>query len=99
MILCEIRVGEQPAELVRVRDLNECGIKIATSKILLLGDHLRVRLPGASAWCLARVAWCSKGTAGLSFARAVDLPGVVTARPSEEGRRPGPFRPRERIAS
>ncbi|MBX9897115.1 MAG: PilZ domain-containing protein [Qipengyuania sp.] len=99
MILCEIRIGEQPPELVRVRDLSECGIKIATGKTLLLGDRLRVRLPGAIDWCFARVAWCSKGTAGLAFARAMDLPGVVKAGIGEEARRPAQFQPPERIAS
>lgn len=83
MILCEIRVGEQPPELVRVRDLNECGMKIATPKVLLLGDRLRVRLPGANDWSLARVVWCARGVAGLAFARAVDLPMVVGARATE----------------
>ena len=77
MILCEIRIGEQPAELVRIRNINECGIKIATSKPLVIGDRLRVRLPGAADWSLARVVWCDRGTAGLSFARALDLPSFV----------------------
>lgn len=77
MILCEIRVGEQLAEIVRVRDLSECGIKIATARILLVGDRLRVRLPGAADWSLARVVWCAKGTAGLAFARAIDLPSIA----------------------
>lgn len=86
MILCEIRIGEQPAELVRVRDLNECGVKIATSRNLLLGDRLRVRLPGATDWCLARVVWCSKGTAGLAFSRAIDLPGTVSLRVGGDAR-------------
>lgn len=79
MILCEIRVGEQPPELVRIRDLTEGGIRIATKKALLLGDRLRVRLPGRADWRLARVAWCDKGVAGLAFTRAVDLPGVAGA--------------------
>jgi hypothetical protein len=99
MVLCEIRVGEHPAELVRVRDLSECGIKIATNRTLLLGDRLRVRLPGATDWCLARVAWAANGTAGLAFSRAVDLPGVVGARPGHDVRlRPEPWQ-RERVAS
>lgn len=77
MILCEIRIGEMPPEIVRVRDLNETGIKIATRRILLLGDRLRVRLPGASDWSLARVAWRAEGLAGLSFSRAIDLPALA----------------------
>lgn len=98
MILCEIRVGEHPPELVRVRDLNEGGVKIATSRVLLLGDRLRVRLPGATEWCMARVAWCAKGTAGLSFARAIDLPGVAGASAAEDPWRPRQLSLRERIA-
>jgi hypothetical protein len=93
MILCEIRIGNQPPELVRVRDLNECGVKIATNRPLMLRDRLRVRLPGTEDWCLARVAWCTKGTAGLAFARAVDLPSVVGVRAAQD-----PFQ-RERLAS
>lgn len=99
MLLCEIRIGEQAPELVRVRDLNECGLKIATGRILLLGDRLRVRLPGATDWCLARVAWCSKGTAGLAFSRAIELPGVVGARTAEDTRPPLGLLRQERIAS
>lgn len=99
MMLCELRVGEQPPELVRIRDLNECGIRIATPRPLLLGDRLRIRLPGAADWCLARVAWCSKGTAGLSFARAIDLPGAAST--PAAGGRPGQGRllQSQRIAS
>lgn len=99
MILCEIRVGEQPPEVVRVRDLAETGIKIATGKALLLGDRLRVRLPGVNEWTLARVVWCSKGLAGLSFGRAIDLPGVAGARSREDLRRPARQAPPQRIAS
>ena len=94
MILCEVRIGEQPAEIVRIRDLSECGIKIATGRLLLLGDRLRVRLPGAADWSLARVVWCTKGMAGLAFARAIDLPRIAgqPGRPADfgyEGMRPG----------
>lgn len=92
MMLCEIRIGEHQPELVRIRDVSECGIKIATTRTLLLGDRLRVRLPGAIDWGLARVAWCSKGTAGLAFSRAIELPGVATARSHAAT-------PRERVAS
>lgn len=98
MILCEIRIGEQPPELARVRDLTECGLKIATERKLLLGDRLRVRLPGTREWSLARVAWCSRGVAGLSFPRAIALPGVAGARPVED-RQPHRQSPLERIAS
>lgn len=99
MMLCEMRVGEQPAEVVRIRDLSECGIKIATPKPLLLGDRLRVRLPGSTDWLLARVAWCSRGTAGLAFTRAIDLPGVVDARSRAATPLPSRQLYRERIAS
>jgi hypothetical protein len=98
MILCEIRVGEQPPELVRVRDLNEGGAKIATSKTLLLGDRLRVRLPGMADWSLARVVWCSKGIAGLAFTRAVELPGVAGARVVADPRWPSQPLANARIA-
>lgn len=99
MILCEVRIGEQPPELVRVRDLNECGLKIATERKLLLGDRLRVRLPGTGEWSLARVAWCARGVAGLSFPRAIDLPGVAGARPLDDPRPRQRLLPLERIAS
>lgn len=86
MILCEIRIGEQAPELVRVRDLSECGLKIATARRLLLGDRLRVRLPGADEWSLARVVWCAGGVAGLAFARAIDLPAVAGVRANDDPR-------------
>lgn len=99
MILCEIRIGEQPAERVRVRDLSECGLKIATERKLLLGDRLRIRLPGTADWSLARVAWCGRGVAGLAFSRAIDLPGVAGARTNENPRPRHQPLPLERIAS
>ena len=79
MILCELNLGENSVELARVRDLSEHGIKIATNRILLVGDRIHVRLPGASNWVMARVVWCEKGVAGLSFVRAIDLPQVSGA--------------------
>lgn len=99
MILCEIRIGELPPELVRVRDLSEGGLKIATERKLLLGDRLRVRLPGTGDWSLARVAWCARGVAGLSFSRAIDLPGVAGARSLDDPRARSRLLPLERIAS
>ncbi len=79
MILCELSVLGAPVELARVRDLSETGIKIATTRALLLGDRLRVRLPGGSDWVMARVAWCAAGIAGLAFVRAIDLPQISGA--------------------
>lgn len=79
MILCEFIIGIDPAELARVRDLSECGMKIATTRRLVVGESLRIRLPGADEWVLARVSWSMEGTAGVAFARAVDMPGVSGA--------------------
>lgn len=77
MILCDLRIGNAPPELARVRDLCETGMKIATGRRLMLGDRLGIRLPGTTGWVMARVAWCTKGFAGLSFIRAIDLPQVA----------------------
>ena len=79
MILCEVVIGANPAELARVRDLSECGMKIAMRCPLVLGDHVRIRLPGMDDWVLARVSWSTDRTAGLAFARAIDMPGVSGA--------------------
>ena len=84
MILCELRVGELPPEHARVRDLSECGVKIATPRTLSMGERLRIRLPGTSDWTLARVAWCGGGLAGLAFLRAIDIPRVNGAHPRRE---------------
>lgn len=82
MILCELRTGAKPPELVRIRDLSECGIRIATALPLLQGEHVRVRLPGASDWIMARVAWRTPLIAGLAFLRAIDLAQIADTRPS-----------------
>ena len=79
MILCELSVVGAPIELARVRDLSEMGVKIAIPQTLLLGDRVRVRLPGGCDWVVARVAWCAQGVAGLAFVRAIDLPHVSGA--------------------
>lgn len=90
MIVCELRIGERAPEPVRVRDLTECGVKIAARTPLVPGDRVRVRLPGSVDWTLARVVWCARGVAGLAFVRAIDLPRIAGARrpdefPSEAG--------------
>jgi hypothetical protein len=82
MILAEIRIGAGEPELARVRDLSESGVRIAAKLQLKAGQHLRIRLPGAREWTLARVAWVEGGVAGLSFLRAIDLPGLATLRPT-----------------
>ena len=79
MILCEVRVGAKPPQLVRIRDLSECGIRIATALKLLPGEHVRVRLPGAGDWVMARVAWRTPSIAGLAFLRAIDLPQIANS--------------------
>lgn len=92
MILCEFRIGALPPQLARVRDLSECGIKIATTEDLTPGERIHVRLPGACDWLLARVAWRTQGIVGLAFSRAVELPRVCGAlEPRETPRlsRPG----------
>lgn len=81
MILCELSVCETDRWLARVRDLSECGIKIACPIPLLEGDRVRVRLPGGAGWIAARVAWCGQSVAGLAFAHAVDLPRISGANP------------------
>lgn len=82
MILCELRVRAGAPELVRIRDLSERGLKIATGIPLIVGDHVRVRLPGSTEWALARVAWRAPATAGLAFLWAIDIPQPGAARPS-----------------
>lgn len=84
MILCEIRIGDRLYEIVRVRDLNETGVKIAFPRALRPGDRLSVRMPGKSDWNLARVVWCAEGFAGLSFAQAIELAGIPGARAQDE---------------
>ncbi len=81
-----------------MRDLNEGGIKIATSRTLLPSDRLRVRLPGMMTWLLARVVWCSKGVAGLAFARAIQVPGVAGTCTAPAARRPSAQDTHKRIA-
>ena len=90
MILCEIRQGMGSAHLVRIRDLSECGVRIATTFDLGPEERLWVRLPGATDWTIARVAWQAKGTAGLSFVRSLELPEMAGARrgPDLPGRQP-----------
>lgn len=79
MMLCEIRQGGGEPQLVRVRHLSECGLKIASKSEFTIGDRVWVRLPGAEEWALARVAWQTTNLVGLAFTQAVELP-----RPSGE---------------
>lgn len=75
MILCEIRQGSGEPQLVRIRDLSECGMKIATREALNTEDRLWVRLPGSQDWSIARVAWRTNSLVGLAFSQALELPG------------------------
>ena len=97
MILCELVIGAGPAELARVRDLSECGMKIATTRELALGERLRIRLPGAEDWVTARVSWIVDGTAGLAFSRAIEMPGVSGAQVPREALLRGGFPARRRM--
>lgn len=82
MMLCEIRLGTDSPELVRIRDLSECGIRVATVLPLAEGRHVGVRLLGGGEWLLARVAWQDRGVAGLAFLRAVDLADLYSGVPA-----------------
>lgn len=76
MILCECADSGGKARLVRIRDLSECGLKIAIPDPVPVGTFLRIRLPRDPRWLAARVVWWANGTAGIAFMRAVDLPEV-----------------------
>jgi hypothetical protein len=71
MMLAQIRVAGDPPEVTRVRDLSECGLKIASKRPLRPGQNLKVRLPSMEGWVLARVAWAARGVAGVAFLSAV----------------------------
>ncbi len=89
MVLCELRLyGGQPI-LTRIRDLSECGIKIASPRPLPAGTRVEIRMPGKEDWAPARVIWHARGLAGLAFAQAMDLPRV---RGAESPPTPGPAR-------
>ena len=74
MILCETRKGSAAPQLVRIRDLSECGMKIATRQEFNSGDRLWVRLPGSHDWSIARVVWRTNSLVGLAFSQALELP-------------------------
>ena len=74
MILCEISRNCQDPQLARVRDMSECGLKIATPWKLEKGSRLRIRMPGLDRWVLATVIWSEGSIAGLAFSQAIDLP-------------------------
>ena len=74
MMLCEIRQGTGEPQLVRIRDLSECGLKIASKSEFVVGERIWVRLPDAEEWAYARVAWQTTNLVGLAFSQAVELP-------------------------
>lgn len=80
MILCELSSAQAEPHWGRVRDLSECGLRVASPVPLTAGQFLRVRLPGREDWIAARVAWCEGTLAGLAFGRAIELPEVSGAR-------------------
>jgi hypothetical protein len=82
MMLAQIRVAGDPPEVTRVRDLSECGLKIASKRPLRPGQNLKVRLPSMEGWVLARVAWAARGVAGVAFLSAVDLTALSNLRPA-----------------
>jgi hypothetical protein len=82
MILAQLQLGAEAPHLTRVRDLSECGVRVATKLRLVPGQHVRVQLPGYGAWVLGKVAWVTQGVAGIAFLRAIDLPDMKGLRPS-----------------
>lgn len=84
MILCELSSAHAEPHWGRVRDLSECGLRVASPVPLKTGQFVRVKLPGREDWVAARVAWCDGALAGLAFGRAIDLPEISGAhRPHE----------------
>lgn len=81
MIVCEYQTAWGQPRLARIRDLSECGIKLATPEPLVVGGYVRIKLPGMPHWISARVVWSQAGTAGLAFSRAVDLPAIAGINP------------------
>lgn len=80
MMLCEVRDGVANPRVVRIRDLSELGVKIATKSPLSVGERVWIRLPGMKEWLLARVAWQNANLFGLAFSRAIELPHIARER-------------------
>lgn len=91
MILCDLCLGENQPQLVRVRDMSELGLRIATTIPLVQGMRLKVMLPGATDWLPARVVWANGRLAGLAFSRAVELPRVTGAKRGGDETPPPPL--------
>lgn len=83
MILCEISRDRQAPELVRVRDMSECGLKIAAQCSLAEGTRLKIRMPGVERWVPAQVVWSNGKIAGIAFSQAIDLPQAGTLPPRQ----------------
>lgn len=84
MILCEFAATDGEQRFARIRDLSECGIKIATPEPMDVGTRLSVRLPGSQRWLHARVVWSGDGITGVAFAQTVELPEIAGARPRNQ---------------
>jgi len=80
MLLCEIEALGMPLQLVRVCDLSDRGLRIASPERLGTRRAVRVRLPGTQNWVKARVAWSEDGVTGLSFPHPIELPAMPVQR-------------------
>ena len=71
MVLAELDGGHRHKSWVRVRDISDGGLRLATRYRLKVGRLIALRLPQGN-WLSARVIWAEPKLAGVRFCRKID---------------------------
>lgn len=71
MLTAQLRVGTNPAEQVRVRNLSSGGLMAEYAAPVTRGTPVEIEVRGVG-WVRGRIAWATDGRIGVAFERDID---------------------------
>lgn len=71
LLVAQFRVGENPQEQVRVRNLSAGGLMAEHAEPLARGTPVAVEVRGIG-WVSGRIAWSAEGRVGVGFDHPID---------------------------
>lgn len=71
MLAAQFRVGDNPAETVRVRNLSSGGLMAEYAQPVLSKTPVAVEVRGVG-WVSGKIAWSAEGRVGVAFDQQID---------------------------
>lgn len=71
LLVAQFRVGDEPVEQVRVRNLSSGGLMAEYAQPVASKTPVAVEVRGVG-WVSGRIAWCAEGRVGVAFDQAID---------------------------